>query len=135
MDVFTREQRSVVMSRIRGRNTKPEIFVRSMAHALGYRFRLHRRDLPGTPDLVFPRLGKIIFVHGCFWHQHPECRYAYQPKSNSLFWKKKFSENLARDTRVLKDLEALGWKILIVWECQTRKPQQLLGKISRFLRG
>jgi DNA mismatch endonuclease (patch repair protein) len=133
MDVFTREQRSAVMSLIRGKDSKPEVFVRRMAHALGYRFRLHRRDLPGTPDLVFPRLGKIIFVHGCFWHQHPSCRYAYQPKSNRPFWAKKFSENRARDKYVLKVLRKLGWKILVVWECQTRKPELLSQKIGRFL--
>jgi DNA mismatch endonuclease (patch repair protein) len=133
VDVFTHEQRSAVMARIRGKDTKPEIIVRSMAHALGYRFRLHRRDLPGTPDLVFPRLEKIIFVHGCFWHQHPGCRYAYQPKSNSPFWKAKFSDNRTRDDRALKTLRSLGWKVLVVWECQTHKPEQLLGRIRKFL--
>jgi DNA mismatch endonuclease (patch repair protein) len=133
VDVFTHEQRSAVMARIRGKDTKPEIIVRSMAHALGYRFRLHRRDLPGTPDLVFPRLEKVIFVHGCFWHQHPGCRYAYQPKSNSPFWKAKFSDNRTRDDRALKTLRSLGWKVLVVWECQTHKSEQLLGRIRKFL--
>jgi DNA mismatch endonuclease (patch repair protein) len=99
VDIITPAERSALMSRIQGKNTKPEILVRSMAHSLGYRFRLHRRDLPGTPDIVFPRLGKVIFVHGCFWHQHRGCRYAYKPKSNSLFWEKKFSGNRERDKR------------------------------------
>ena len=133
MDIFTHEQRSELMARIKGKDTKPEICVRRMAHALGYRFRLHRRNLPGTPDLTFPRLEKVIFVHGCFWHQHVGCRYAYQPKSNFPFWKKKFSENQTRDTRALEDLRSLGWKVLVVWECQTRKPEKLWARISRFL--
>jgi DNA mismatch endonuclease, patch repair protein len=133
MDVFTTDQRSALMAKIRGKDTKPEILVRCMAHALGYRFRLHRRDLPGTPDLVFPRLKKIIFVHGCFWHQHDGCRFAYKPKSNSTFWKTKFSENTARDDRAICRLRELGWSVLVVWECRTREPVALLRKLRTFL--
>jgi DNA mismatch endonuclease (patch repair protein) len=133
MDVFTPKERSAIMSRIRGKDTKPEICVRRIAHALGYRFRLHYRDLPGTPDLVFPRLGKVIFVHGCFWHQHPTCRYAYRPKSNSAFWQTKFEKNHVRDSRSLGALLLLGWRVLVVWECQAREPKQLVQKISKFL--
>ena len=133
MDVFTVERRSALMARIQGKNTKPEISVRRIAYGLGYRFRLHRRDLPGTPDLTFPCLKKIIFVHGCFWHQHRECRYAYTPKSNTAFWEQKFSSNRSRDIHVLRELRRLGWKVLVVWECETKKPQALISKINRFL--
>lgn len=135
MDVFTVERRSAIMARIQGKNTKPEIRVRRIAHGLGYRYRLHRRDLPGTPDLVFPSLQKVIFVHGCFWHQHKGCRNAYMPKSNIAFWLKKFSANHCRDIRVVKELRKLGWKVLVVWECQTERPEILLSKIDRFLAG
>ncbi len=134
MDVFTPEQRSAVMARIQAKNTAPEMIVRRIVHGLGYRYRLHRRDLPGTPDLVFPRLSKIIFVHGCFWHQHRGCQFAYKPTSNSSFWKRKFSENAMRDDRAVRKLRALGWNVLIVWECQTRETVKLLGKLERFLR-
>jgi len=133
MDVFTPDQRSALMARIRAKNTKPEFLVRRIVHALGYRFRLHRRDLPGTPDLVFPRLKKIIFVHGCFWHQHAGCQFAYKPKSNSTFWRKKFSENIARDERAICELQELGWNVLVVWECRTREPATLLRKLRTFL--
>jgi DNA mismatch endonuclease, patch repair protein len=133
VDVITPAERSTLMSRIQGKNTKPEILVRSAAHSLGYRFRLHRRDLPGTPDIVFPRLGKVIFVHGCFWHQHRGCRYAYKPKSNSLFWEKKFSGNVERDKRHLRALRQLGWDVLTVWECDTKNLAKLLRRLDAFL--
>jgi len=133
VDVFTPAERSALMSRIRGKNTKPEILVRSMAHSLGYRFRLHRHDLPGTPDIVFPRLGKAIFVHGCFWHQHRKCRYAYRPKSNLLFWEKKFSGNRERDKRDARALRQLGWEVLTVWECETKDISKLFGRLGAFL--
>jgi len=133
MDVFTPEQRSAVMARIQSKNTKPEMIVRRMIHGLGYRYRLHRADLPGTPDLVFPRLKKIIFVHGCFWHQHDRCQYAYKPKSNSLFWKRKFAENTTRDERAMMELRALGWDVLVVWECQMAENAKLLRELQRFL--
>jgi DNA mismatch endonuclease (patch repair protein) len=135
VDVFTVERRSALMARIQGKNTKPEISVRCIAYGLGYRYRLHRRDLPGTPDLTFSRLKKVIFVHGCFWHQHKGCRYAYKPKSNTAFWEQKFSTNHYRDTRVLRELRRLGWKVLVVWECETETPKMLVSKITRFLAG
>lgn len=134
MDVFTPEQRSAVMAKIQAKNSKPEMIVRRMVHGLGYRYRLHRSDLPGTPDLVFPRLKKVIFVHGCFWHQHDGCHYAYKPKSNSSFWKRKFSENTTRDERAIRELRALGWDILVVWECRTRETAKLLRELNSFLR-
>lgn len=133
MDIVSAEQRSVIMSRIRGQNTKPELIVRRLAHRLGYRFRLHRRDLPGTPDLVFPGRRKVLFVHGCFWHRHSGCRFAYQPKSNVSRWKAKFEGNVARDIRVRKALEQAGWSVLTVWECETRDVDTLSKNLIGFL--
>jgi DNA mismatch endonuclease, patch repair protein len=133
MDIVSPERRSAMMSGIRGRDTKPEIAVRRLAHRLGYRFRLHRRDLPGTPDLVFPGRRKVVFVHGCFWHRHPGCRFAYEPKSNVEKWQAKFKVNVARDERVRRELEAMGWDILTVWECQTGDITELTCKLKTFL--
>lgn len=135
MDILGPEQRSVLMSRIRGKDTKPEMSVRRIAHGLGYRFRIHRRDLPGSPDMVFPRLRKIIFVHGCYWHQHRGCRYAYLPKSNTEFWKRKFDANVARDNSSVAKLEKLGWEVLIVWECETKDQDKLLYRLAAYLKG
>jgi DNA mismatch endonuclease, patch repair protein len=133
VDNVTRETRSVLMSRIRGRDTRPELLVRSMVHALGYRFRLHRRDLPGTPDLVFPRLRRVVLVHGCFWHRHEGCRFAYSPKSNLAFWEAKFAGNVRRDRLALEQLQALGWQTLVVWECETRDRQDLERRLASYL--
>ena len=107
-----------MMSHIRGKDTKPELLVRSIAHKLGLRFRLHRRDLPGRPDLVLPRHRTVIFVHGCFWHRH-SCKLAAVPKTRSEFWAAKFDANVRRDFRNRERLEALGWRVLEVWECET----------------
>ena len=106
------------MRRITKTDTKPELAVRRAAHRLGYRFRLHRRDLPGTPDLVFPRLRKVILVHGCFWHQHVGCRLARQPKSRLDYWLPKLERNRKRDAETQAALRKLGWDVLVVWECQ-----------------
>ena len=121
-DRMSPAQRSSLMSRIRGKDTSPEIAVRRFAHSLGFRFRLHQRDLPGTPDLVFPRLGKAILVHGCFWHHHQEsrCRNAVLPKTRQDWWRAKLSANVDRDDRNLKALEGLGWEVLVLWECDIR---------------
>jgi len=133
MDVHTREQRSRNMSAIRGRDTKPEMIVRQIAHRLGYRFRLHRRDLPGTPDLVFPRQQKIINVHGCFWHMH-SCRWGrVVPKANATFWQAKRTGNVERDRRTRRNLLRAGWKVLTVWECEARDRDALSKKIAAFL--
>ena len=113
------------MSRIPGKNTSPEVLVRSILHRRGYRFRLHRKDLPGTPDIVLPMYATVIFVNGCFWHRHRGCKFAYSPKSNSEFWRKKFRGNVARDRRVKRELQEMGWKVLYVWECELRKPERL----------
>ena len=132
MDSLTRERRSEVMSRIRGRNTKPEMLVRRTAHALGLRFRLHRKDLPGSPDLVFPARKTALFVHGCFWHRHDGCRFAYTPKSNQSFWLQKFTRNVQRDLEAMDGLRSAGWKPVVIWECETKQPD-LDSRIGRML--
>lgn len=134
MDILAPEQRSSLMSRIRGKDTGPEIKVRRLAHALGFRFRLHRRDLPGSPDLVFPSRRQIIFVHGCYWHRHEGCRYAYSPKSNTEFWQSKFEANVVRDRRAARALEDLGWNVLVIWECETRNAETLRARLVEFLK-
>ena len=122
-----------MMARIKGKDTKPEMAVRRAAHALGYRFRLHRRDLPGSPDLVFVGRRKVIFVHGCFWHRHGGCRFAAEPKSNQEFWEAKFQNNLVRDERAMTDLVAGGWDPLVVWECETLNAKMLNERIASHL--
>jgi DNA mismatch endonuclease (patch repair protein) len=126
--------RSALMARVKGKDSKPEVSVRSAVHGLGYRFRLHRSDLPGTPDLVFPRLGKIIFVHGCFWHRHWKCRRATRPKTRRAFWAQKFKDNIKRDARVLRLLRADGWNVLVVWECETLEFDSLGERLLAFLK-
>ena len=121
------------MQKVKQRNTKPEIVVRRAAHALGYRFRLHRRDLPGSPDIVLPRHKVAVFVHGCFWHRHPGCRYASTPKANAEFWLNKFSHNVERDARKERELRALGWRVLVIWECETRDRARLEQSLSDFI--
>lgn len=133
VDTLTKEKRSWNMSRIRGRNTKPELVVRSLLHRMGYRFRLHRKDLPGKPDIVLPKYKTVIFVHGCFWHRHKRCKYAYTPKSRLRFWNRKFDRTLQLDKINLRKLKHLGWKTLIIWECQVKnndKIRQLIKKLS-----
>ena len=118
VDSLTPAQRSKRMSRIRSRDTSPEIALRKALHALGFRFRLDNRKLPGKPDIVLPRYKTAIFVHGCFWHRHEGCKVATTPKSNTQFWVDKFDRNVARDTRVIAELEAMGWRVLVAWECE-----------------
>jgi DNA mismatch endonuclease (patch repair protein) len=118
MDRLTPERRSWNMSRIKGRNTRLELVVRSVIHGLGFRFRLHGARLPGRPDIVLARHRTVVFVHGCFWHRHRRCRFAYQPKSNVAFWSEKFAGNVARDSRNRRELRRLGWRVVVVWECQ-----------------
>lgn len=117
MDIVDRATRSRMMSRIRGRDTKPELLVRSGLHRQGLRFTLHAR-LPGHPDIVLPRFRTAIFVHGCFWHRHPGCKYATTPSGNADFWQRKFSENVGRDARVQRALEETGWRVMTIWECE-----------------
>ncbi len=125
MDSLTPEHRSWNMSRIRSGNTKPERLVRSLLHRMGYRFRLHRRDLPGRPDIVLPGRRTVVLVHGCYWHRHPGCRFAYTPKSNVAFWQAKFDENVDRDIRQHGQLRDLGWHVITVWECETKNLDML----------
>lgn len=120
-----------MMSGIRSKNTKPEILVRRFLHRRGLRFRLHRRDLPGRPDLVLPKYNSAVFVHGCFWHQHPGCRFAYTPKSNTERWQAKFTENRTRDERALRALADSGWRVFTVWECETRDTAVLDDLVTR----
>lgn len=121
------------MARIGGKNTAPEMIVRKALHAAGYRFRLHRRDLPGTPDVVLPRHNKIIFVHGCYWHAHG-CKIGKPPKSNREFWEDKLTRNKQRDERNTRALRKAGWDVLTIWQCQTRDRDTLMELIGRFMR-
>lgn len=132
-DVFTRAQRSAIMARVKGTDTVPELRVRRMAHRLGYRFRLHRKDLPGTPDLVFPRRRIAVCVHGCFWHRHAGCAAASTPQSNVAYWTRKFARNVARDAAAEEALTQQGWKVVVIWECETRDETRLAGRIRRAL--
>lgn len=133
MDVHTPEQRQLNMSAIKGKDTKPEIQVRKALHAQGYRFRLHRKDLPGKPDIVLPKYKTVIFVNGCFWHRHPGCKYASTPSTNSDFWNAKFEENTARDKRNYAQLEELGWKVVVIWECETQSLSELTVLITKLV--
>lgn len=134
MDRLTRERRSWNMSRIRGRDTRPERAVRSLLHGLGFRFRLHPRRMPGRPDVVLPKYRSVVLVHGCFWHRHSRCPFAYTPKSRTEFWVQKFAENVARDRRTLTALRKAGWKVIVVWECELRKPEVLSRRLDRTIR-
>ncbi|MDO3377311.1 very short patch repair endonuclease [Geoalkalibacter halelectricus] len=122
------------MSRISGRDTKPEIAVRRILHAMGYRFRLHVRQIPGNPDIVLPRHRKVVFVHGCFWHGHAGCPRSKRPSTNVGFWNAKIDANMARDERAVRGLVGDGWRVLVIWECETRMQDQLIEKLSEFMR-
>ncbi len=122
------------MSRIRGKDTKPELRVRSQLHRMGYRFRLHRKDLPGRPDIVLPKYDTVIFVHGCFWHRHKGCGACYTPKTRPEFWKKKFGGNIRRDRTNINLLRKQGWKVLIIWECETDSDGKLQKLITSRMR-
>lgn len=131
VDRITKENRSLNMSRIRSKDTIPERIVRSFLHRAGYRFRLHRKDLPWTPDIVLSRLRTVIFVHGCFWHRHEGCKYAYSPQTRKEFWQKKFEENVKRDQKNSEILSQMGWKVEIVWECETKDEHMLKEVLGR----
>lgn len=133
VDRLSRARRSWLMSRVRGKDTAPELRVRKLAHALGLRFRIHRSDLPGKPDLTFPGRRIVVFVHGCYWHRHPNCRKATPPSSE--FWESKFESNVTRDARVTNELRSLGWKVCVIWECQTKKPDVLKRIVVRRIKG
>lgn len=138
VDFLSPPERSERMSRIRSSNTMPEVTLRQALHALGLRFRLHRKDLPGKPDIVFTRYRAVVFVHGCFWHRHDGCKVAATPKSNTEFWIEKFERNVARDARSRELLEAQGWRVVIVWECELgsrRKAAEAAQRVAGEIRG
>lgn len=121
MDIWSVEKRSEVMSKIRGKNTKPERLVRSVLHTNGFRFRVNKQDLPGNPDIVLKKYKSVIFVHGCFWHFHKDCREGKLPKSNSSFWKEKLEKNVIRDEKNIQLLKNMGWRVFVIWECDIEK--------------
>jgi DNA mismatch endonuclease (patch repair protein) len=131
MDRISHEHRSWNMSKIRSRDTTPEIAVRSALHSMGLRFRLHNIGLPGKPDIVLQRFHIALFVHGCYWHRHPNCKYAYHPKSNIDFWSGKFSKNTKNDKVVRRSLRKMGWHVYVIWECQTKDPDKLRLRLKR----
>lgn len=132
-DNISKRRRSWVMSRVKSKDTTPELVVRRVAHSLGLRFRLHRKGLPGTPDLVFPKMKVAMFVHGCFWHQHSGCKRARIPKSRRDYWAPKLQRNVARDRESKRKLRRLGWRPVVIWECQTRNPSTLRRLLCRLL--
>ena len=133
-DTVDSAKRSEIMSRIRGRDTKPEMTVRRIAHGLGFRFRVHRRDLPGSPDIVFPRHRAVIMVHGCFWHRHRGCKYASSPRTRVQYWSNKFEVNVVRDERAATELRDLGWRVMVIWECETKNHEAVAARIASYLR-
>lgn len=134
-DIVDAPTRSRMMAGIRGADTKPEIAVRQYLHARGFRFRLHRRDLPGRPDVVLPKYGAVVFVHGCFWHRHSGCCFASTPATRPEFWKEKFAGNVARDRRNIDRLLELGWRICVIWECGLRQYPERLADLPRWITG
>ncbi len=132
-DHVSRKKRSLIMAAVHSKDTKPEMAVRRLTHGMGYRYRLHVANLPGRPDLVFPSRGKVLFVHGCFWHRHTGCRYATLPKSRVEFWNAKFAANVARDRRARRELKKLGWQVLTVWQCELKDQSKLAERLDEFL--
>lgn len=133
-DRLTKEKRSWNMSKIRSRDTQPELAVRSLLHKAGFRFRLDRSELPCKPDIILPAYKTVVFVHGCFWHRHEDCPFAYTPKTRKSFWEKKFQDNVARDRRNLEALHNSGWHVLVVWECELRNSEALGQRLEVGLR-
>jgi DNA mismatch endonuclease (patch repair protein) len=135
VDRLTPERRSANMQKIKSKGMKPELAIRSLVHGMGYRFRLHRSDLPGKPDLTFPAKRKVIFVHGCFWHQHPDpaCKRAHTPRSNNHYWGAKLARNVTRDAEANRLLSASGWNVLTVWECELKDQEVVAERLRRFL--
>jgi len=121
------------MSRVSGKNTKPELVVRSLLHSMGYRFRLHRKDLPGKPDITLPKYHKVIFVHGCFWHGHTDCPRSKRPTTNEKFWRVKLDKNIERDKVIISSIRELGWSVLTVWACEVKDTDKLKNKLLSFL--
>lgn len=134
MDTVSSDRRSENMRRIKSQDTIPEMMVRRLLHRLGFRFRLHRRDLPGRPDLVFPGRHKIIFIHGCFWHQHAKCRDGRPPSSRTDYWLPKLERNRSRDKETVSALRERGWRVLVIWECEIHSDPRLTDRLCNFLR-
>lgn len=132
-DVFTQDKRKWIMSRVQKMHTKPEKIVRSFLHKLGYRFRLQRKTLPGNPDIVLPRYKTVIFVNGCFWHGHENCRKGRRPDTNKNFWNEKIDKNIQRDQKNYQKLRSEGWRVLVIWECETKSGETLLEKLRQYL--
>lgn len=132
-DTLTIAERSLLMAKIKGKNTRPEIAVRSLLHRAGYRFRTHVASLPGKPDIVLPRYRTVVFVHGCFWHRHKGCKAATTPKSHRKFWSDKFDRNVSNDRKHQRQLRRLGWKVVTVWECQLRWPEKAMRRVEMVL--
>jgi DNA mismatch endonuclease, patch repair protein len=132
-DHVDRAKRSLIMSAVHSKDTKPEMAVRKIVYALGYRYRLHDKGLPGKPDLVFTSLHKAIFVHGCLWHRHSRCRYATTPKTHTSFWETKFNSNVARDRRSRHEMKQMGWSVLTVWQCELKNAEKLTERLNEFL--
>ena len=132
-DIVSKKRRSVIMSRIVSRNTRPEVRVRSVLHRMGFRFRLCRKDLPGKPDIVLPRWRAIIFVHGCFWHGHKNCKAAKLPTTNTSFWKKKIESNFDRDKKIAFALRGMGWSVITVWQCQISNQKKVVTAMTKLL--
>ena len=130
-DPLSPAQRSERMSRVRSKNTKPELLVRSVLHRMGYRFRVHRKDLPGNPDIVLPKHRTVILVHGCFWHQHPGCKRAKIPEHNADYWEPKLRRNVERDTEAQRLLREQGWRVVVLWECETPRKRGDLQELLR----
>jgi DNA mismatch endonuclease, patch repair protein len=133
VDKLSADRRSENMRRIKSKDMKPELLIRRLVHGLGYRYRLHRKDMPGRPDLVFGPRRKVIFVHGCFWHQHTSCREGRLPGSNAEYWQPKLARNVRRDAENLASLEASGWHTLVIWECEMKSPEALKRRLRKFL--
>lgn len=133
-DIVNSKTRSIMMSGIRSGNTKPEKLVRSLLHRKGFRFRLHRKDLPGKPDIVLSRYRTVIFVHGCFWHRHKDCKLAYTPKTRTEFWARKFMDNISRDAQAQQQLTDNGWHVVVVWECETRNREAIQDKLNQIIK-
>jgi len=125
-DKLSTTQRSKIMRSVKSKDTSPEILVRSILHSIGFRFRLHRKDLPGTPDIVLPKYKTAIFIHGCFWHRHKNCKFCSTPKTNTDFWQAKFDRNVSRDHKNLEQLKKAGWKTIVVWQCETDDKENLI---------
>lgn len=133
MDILSPQSRSALMAKVRSKDTGPELVVRALLHRAGFRYRLHSQHLPGKPDIVLPRWKTVVFVHGCFWHRHPGCKLTTSPKTNGDFWQAKFSANVRRDAEVTRQLEASGWKVLVIWECETRTHERLARALDPLL--